>query len=166
MPAARSSVALPVLALAALARWCLLEEMKRIAVLSVAYLLGAAASDAAPKQYPVTKAAELAAFAPFLSPSRTTRALQVVNLLKDMQKKLEEEAEKDEEVDEKMKCWCKACLLMLVFPSAARSVDMPCLGLSALCQETQQSKAETLGRRATSDARCDIFFVAVQLSCI
>jgi len=61
-------------------------EMKRIAVLSVAYLLGAAASDAAPKQYPVTK---------------------VVNLLKDMQKKLEEEAEKDEEVDEKMKCWCK-----------------------------------------------------------
>ncbi|CAE7753006.1 unnamed protein product [Symbiodinium pilosum] len=60
--------------------------MKRVAVLSVAYLLGAAASDAAPKQYPVTK---------------------VVNLLKDMQKKLEEEAEKDEEVDEKMKCWCK-----------------------------------------------------------
>ncbi|CAE7194867.1 unnamed protein product [Symbiodinium natans] len=60
--------------------------MKRIAVLSVAYLLGAAASDAAPKQYPVTK---------------------VVNLLKDMQKKLEAEAEEDEEVDEKMKCWCK-----------------------------------------------------------
>ena len=31
----------------------------------------------------------------------------MVNLLEDMKKKLEEEAEKDEDVDEKMKCWCK-----------------------------------------------------------
>ena len=52
------------------------------------------------------------------TPSWTTRALlQVVNLLKDMQKKLEEEAEKDEEVDEKMKCWCKAGLRRWCFPA-------------------------------------------------
>jgi len=38
-----------------------------------------------PKQYPVTK---------------------VVDLLKDMQTTLEKEGEEDEEVDEKMKCWC------------------------------------------------------------
>ena len=31
----------------------------------------------------------------------------MVNLLQDLQKKLEVEAEKDEEVDKKMKCWCK-----------------------------------------------------------
>ena len=37
----------------------------------------------------------------------TCFAGQVVNLLEDMKKKLEEEAEKDEDVDEKMKCWCK-----------------------------------------------------------
>lgn len=61
--------------------------MKRAAVVSVAFLLsGWAYAEEAPKQYPVTK---------------------VVNLLEDMKKKLEEEAEKDEDVDEKMKCWCK-----------------------------------------------------------
>jgi len=60
--------------------------MKRAAVVSVAFLLGWAYAEEAPKQYPVTK---------------------VVNLLEDMKKKLEEEAEKDEDVEEKMKCWCK-----------------------------------------------------------
>ncbi|CAK9003202.1 unnamed protein product [Durusdinium trenchii] len=51
-----------------------------------AFLLPLLRAEDDPKQYPVTK---------------------VVNLLKDMQKKLEVEAEEDEEVDEKMKCWCK-----------------------------------------------------------
>merc|ERR1719345_69407 len=32
---------------------------------------------------------------------------KVVNLLKDMQKQLEKEAEEDEEIYEKMACWCE-----------------------------------------------------------
>ena len=94
--------------------------MKRIAVLSLAYLLSASASDATPKQYPVTKAGAVDLSFPVVFRSFAVFAVvpasrQVVNLLKDMQKKLEAEAEKDEEVDEKMKCWCKAALAVFSF---------------------------------------------------
>lgn len=50
---------------------------------------------------------------------------QVVNLLKDMQKKLEVEAEEDEEVDEKMKCWCKDGLVKFHHHRVSMSFLLP-----------------------------------------
>eukprot|EP00913_Durusdinium_trenchii_P002532 g2341.t1 len=82
---------------------CRAVEMKNAMKYLWAFLLPLLRAEDDPKQYPVTK---------------------VVNLLKDMQKKLEVEAEEDEEVDEKMKCWCKD----------GRSVH----------QDTEQSKAESI----------------------
>eukprot|EP00933_Yihiella_yeosuensis_P078973 TRINITY_DN90_c0_g2_i2.p1 TRINITY_DN90_c0_g2~~TRINITY_DN90_c0_g2_i2.p1 ORF type:complete len:677 (+),score=226.92 TRINITY_DN90_c0_g2_i2:86-2116(+) len=59
--------------------------MKLASVVASIFVIGSHAEHENPKQYPVTK---------------------VTKLLQDMKSQLEKEAEADEEVDEKMKCWC------------------------------------------------------------
>merc|ERR1719160_2124764 len=43
----------------------------------------------------------------FLEAAKEYPVTKVVNLLKDMQKQLEKEAEEDEEIYEKLACWCE-----------------------------------------------------------
>jgi hypothetical protein len=43
----------------------------------------------------------------FLQALKTRPVTKVVNLLKDMQKQLEKEVEEDEEIYEKLACWCE-----------------------------------------------------------